>query len=199
MIIYGLSGSPKKDGNTNILIEGALSAARELGAKTELFNVQEVISGLDEPFCDACSKPCNKSCYEGTKVEEIFEELKTVDGLILGSPVYFGTVSAQLKSFWDLTRDLRKGLYLMNVVGGAIAVGHSRFGGQETTIKAIHDMMMIQGMIIVGDGYNDDAGHQGAAAQDPVEIDGDDIKRARILGHRVASVADVTRRLRKKN
>ena len=196
MIIIGLNGSPKKDGNTSVLLEGSLSAAQELGAKTEVLNIQEILSDLEEPFCNACSKPCNRSCYEGTRVEVIFEQLKAVDGLILGSPVYFGMVSGQLKAFWDLTRDLRKGLNLMNVVGGAIAVGHSRFGGQETTIKALHDMMMIQGMIIVGDGYGDDAGHQGAAAQDPVDLDGDDIDRARILGRRVALVAGATKSLR---
>jgi len=198
MIIYGLNGSPKKDGNTNLLLEGALSAAQEFGAETKLLNVQEILSVLEEPFCDACSKPCNKSCYEGTEVEEVFEKIKTIDGLILGSPVYFGMVSGQLKAFWDLTRDLRKGLHLMNVVGGAIAVGHSRFGGQETTIKALHDMMMIQGMIIIGDGYGDDPGHQGAAAQDPVTVDGNDIKRAKILGQRIASIAEATKEIRKK-
>ena len=44
-----------------------------------------------------------------------------------------------------------------------------RFGGQETTIKAIHDLMLVQGLIIVGDGHRDfDSGHQGACAQRPV-------------------------------
>ena len=92
----------------------------------------------------------------------MFDLLRRADGILLGSPVYFGTVSAQLKSFWDKTRLLRREKYLINVVGGALAVGGSRFGGQETTLRALQDMMLCQGMIVVGDAHlEEDAGHQG--------------------------------------
>ncbi|MDI6688874.1 MAG: NAD(P)H-dependent oxidoreductase [Actinomycetota bacterium] len=40
-------------------------------------------------------------------MEEVFNLLKQADGVVLGSPVYFGTVSAQMKAFWDKTRDIR--------------------------------------------------------------------------------------------
>ena len=196
MLIYGLNGSPRKNGSTAVMVREALKGAGELGAKTREVFVPEFLDSIEDPFCRACSSPCNKSCYQGTRLEELFHDLSNVDGLILGSPVFFGTVSGQLKALWDLTRALRKELHLMNVVGGALAVGHSRFGGQETTIRALQDMMMIQGMLVVGEGYGDDAGHQGAAGQSPVDGDGMDAEKARMLGSRVAAVARATKQLR---
>lgn len=54
-------------------------------------------------------------------------------------------------------------------------------------MKAIHDMLLVQGMSIVGEGASDeDAGHQGVCAQNPADEDSFAIERARILGKRLA-------------
>lgn len=197
MLIVGINGSPNDDGNTVFLLQEALSAARKSGAKTELLDVAEVLQGVEPPFCEVCSSPCDGSCGEGNKLSEAFDLLRSVDGVIMGSPVYFGTVSGQLKVFWDKTRVLRREKVLLNVVGGAVAVGGARFGGQETTLRALHDMMLVQGMIIVGDGYREfDCGHQGACAQRPTEDDEQGRRRAYILGHHVLEVAAATKELR---
>ena len=69
----------------------------------------------------------------------------------------------------------------------AVSVGAARFGGQETTVKALHDMLLIQGMSIVGEGIGDaDAGHQGVCAQKPAAEDSYALERAAILGRRLA-------------
>ncbi|MDW7675858.1 MAG: flavodoxin family protein [Bacillota bacterium] len=197
MLIIGLNGSPNKDANTAAMLKKALSETEALGAETILFNVAEVLKDAKHPFCNACSAPCNKSCFAGTKVEELFSHMRKADGIIIGSPVYFGTISAQLKGLWDKGRDMRKDKALVNVIGGAMATGSSRFGGQETTIASIHDMMLVQGMIVVGGGHPDhDAGHQGAATQRPALDDEAGITRAGILGKRVAEVAKATSTLR---
>lgn len=52
----------------------------------------------------------------------------------------------------DRSRPLRMDFKLKNKVGGAIATGGSRNGGQETTIAAIHEFLLIQDAIVVGDG-----------------------------------------------
>jgi multimeric flavodoxin WrbA len=66
-------------------------------------------------------------------------------------------------------------------------VGAARFGGQETTLKALHDMLLIQGLSIVGEGTSDtDAGHQGVCAHKPADQDAFAVERARILGKRLA-------------
>jgi len=198
MLIVGLNGSPQKEGNTWFLLKEALKAAEELGAKTEILHVTGATDELKIPFCNNCTNPCQGVCYKNEKIGELLETLKKADGIIMGSPVYFGSVTGQLKSFWDKTRHLRKDKFFLNTVGGAVAVGGSRFGGQETTIKAIHDMMLVQGMLLVGDGYkDDDAGHQGVCAQKPAENDSFAIKRAQIMGKRVAEVAKATVEIRK--
>ena len=197
MFILGINGSPNQDGNTVFLLNEALTAVRKAGAKTELLHVAEILQGVEPPFCEICSSPCDGVCGEGNKLGEASDLLRGVDGIIIGSPVYFGTLSGQLKAFWDKTRVLRREKALLNVVGGAIAVGGARFGGQETTLKAIHDMMLVQGMIIVGDGCQDfDCGHQGACAQRPAEKDENGRRRAHILGQHVLEVAGATKELR---
>ena len=197
MLIAAINGSPNRDGNTALLLREALSMAGELGAETRLINVDEVLADLDQPFCESCSNPCNAACAEGNKLGEALEILRLVDGLVIGSPVYFGTLTGQLAAFWDKTRTLRRDKALLNVVGGAVTVAHARFGGQEAALKAIHDLMLVQGMIIVGDGHRDfDCGHQGACAQEPSREDNDARERARILARHIVEVAGATRELR---
>ena len=197
MLIIGLNGSPAKDGNTAYLLKEALSEIRELGAETELIHCAEALKGLKTPFCLACSSPCSAKCYQDKELAKVYAQLAVCDGIILGSPVYFGTISGQMKAFWDKSRALRANKYLLNVAGGALTTGASRYGGQETTLRALQDIMLVQGMIVVGDGYiDDDAGHLGVAGQKPVEQDANARQRARILGRRLVQVCTATREIR---
>lgn len=197
LLIIGLNGSPNKEGNTAYLLKEALSEIRDWGAETELINCADALKGLKTPFCLACSSPCLAKCYQKKELAKVYERLAVCDGIILGSPVYFGTVSGQMKAFWDKSRALRANKALINVVGGALTTGGSRYGGQETTLRALQDIMLVQGMIVVGDGYiDDDAGHQGVAGQKPVEQDANAQQRARILGRRLVQVCAATRDIR---
>lgn len=197
MFILGINGSPNQDGNTAFLLREGLSVARELGAKTQLIQVAEILDDLTSPFCEVCTTSCDASCGTGNRLGDALSLLRAADGLIIGSPVYFGTVSGQLKAFWDKTRILRKEKALLNVVGGCVTVGNARFGGQETTLRAIHDLMLVQGMLLVGDGHrDDDCGHQGACAQRPAQEDANGIKRTKILMRRIVEVARATDGLR---
>ena len=197
MIILGLNGSPNRAGNTAELLRISLQAAQEMGAQTEMLYLQEIMEIQSKPYCTACADPCTGACYRGTELEKVLERMEQIDGLIIASPVYFGTVSAQLKAFWDKTRRLRRVKSLLNVAGGAISSGGARFGGQETTLKTIHCMMLIQGMLIAGDCYSEKApGHYGAGSQSPTADDSYALKRAVVLGKRVAQVAQSTITLR---
>jgi len=198
MLIVGINGSPKKEGNTAFLVREGLAAAKAAGAATALIHVSESLSDQKIPYCIQCSNPCQGRCSRDNCLGEAFDLLRKADGLLLGSPVYFGTVSAQLKAFWDKGRILRKEKALLNVVGAGVAVGGSRFGGQETTIKALFDMMLIQGMMLVGDGFGEaDCGHQGSCGQAPASSDEFAVQRVRITGRRLAEVAAATMSLRK--
>ncbi|NLO90056.1 MAG: NAD(P)H-dependent oxidoreductase [Clostridia bacterium] len=199
MLIVAVNGSPRKHGNTSYLLQEALKVAQERGITTEMIHVSEVLGEAEHPFCNFCMNVCDGKCFVGTGLEEAYELLKKADGIIVGTPVYFGTVSAQLKGFWDKTRFMRKDKSLLNTVGGVITVGGARFGGQETTLNAVIHMMLVQGMTIVGDGHFDhDCGHFGSCGQKPSEKDDFALERARITMKRIIEVAEATKELRKK-
>ncbi|WP_031513349.1 flavodoxin family protein [Desulfofalx alkaliphila] len=200
MLIIALNGSPNKNGNTAFLLQEAMEVIRSQGAETKIFNLAEAVADAKHPFCICCSTPCSGVCYKGTMLEQMFNDLRQADGIICGSPVYFGTASAQMKAFWDKTRALRKDKALIDVVGASITSGSSRFGGQESAARAMHEIMLTHGMTVVGDGYYaDDAGHQAACAQRPVSQDQEGIKRTRILAKRVVDLARATAEMRANN
>ncbi len=96
-----------------------------------------------------------KSTQEVTK-----EDFLNSDGIIAGSPVYFGVMAAELKKVFDDFVGLRK--KMENKVGAAFATGGHHTGGKETTILSILTCMLIYGMIIVGDPMSA-SGHYGVA------------------------------------
>ena len=182
MLIVGVNGSPNREGNTALLVEEVLKACRELGAGTELVQVMDALENQEQPYCVACSTPCPETCHQDPNLADAYDLLRQADGLVVGSPVYFGTVSAPLKAFWDKSRNLRRDKALVNKPAGAVCVAAARFGGQETTLRAIHDILLVHGMRIIGDGSAaSGAGHQGVSAQRPAAEDEYALERARVM------------------
>lgn len=172
MKITGISGSPNFGGNNEKLINLALGIAKEQEFETEkiLLSKLKVLPCTD---CGACKKA--RDCQIEDAMAEIYGLLETSDAFIVSSPVFFGSVSAQLKALFDRTILLRRnGFLLKGKVGAAIAVGGSRNGGQEFTIQAIHAWMHIHGMLVVGD-----RAHFGGIAVKPVESDEVGLKTVR--------------------
>ncbi|MEW6183057.1 MAG: flavodoxin family protein [Bacillota bacterium] len=197
MLIIGINGSPRPNGGTAQLLGYALEEAAIAGAQTVFFHAIEGLRSAKVPYCIHCSNPCEGICYRGTRLDEMYAVMSRADGLIIGSPVYFGTVAAPMKAFWDKTRKLRKEKSLVNVVGGGVVCGASRFGGQEATLQALTAMMLCQGMTVIGDGHQgEDPGHLGACMQYGVDAYGDGPARARVLGRRVVDVSRATQVLR---
>lgn len=98
MKIIGLVGSPRKNGNTDVLVQKALEGAKAQGAETKIFYLNELkIRG-----CQACGS-CKKTgeCSVNDDMAEIFREINETDGIIIGSPVYFGRFTAQLAPVLD--------------------------------------------------------------------------------------------------
>lgn len=164
MKIIGISGSPQKDGNTEQMLAAALQIARDRGFDTDVVH----LSGLDVSACISCGLCRNeKRCTIDDDMTDIYQRLEDADGIIVASPVYFGGMTGQLKCFLDRTLVLRRNGFLMkDFVGGAMAVGGSRNGGQEKTVQTIHDWMHIHGMIVVGDGA-----HFGGIVHQPAKDD----------------------------
>ena len=172
MKIIGLNGSPNKNGNTYFLLNEIGKIIKSEGVEFEIFNLNDALLRLNVPFCVACTSPCNQSCYNGSEFKEIADKMVAADGIIFGSPVYFGSMSGQLKCFFDKMRFYRAEKSFFRKPAAVVTVGASKYGGQETTTRAIHDSMLILGMQIINNGYTDsDCGHFGVNSQKPAEND----------------------------
>lgn len=150
MKILGISGSHRNEGNTDLLVKKALEVCEKKGLETEFIS----LSNKKIEFCthcDACKEPPHK-CVINDDVFEILEKMKNSDAIILGSPTYFASVSGRLKALFDRTLPLRRNnLQLSGKLGGAIAIGGSRNGGQEFVAMQIHNWMLLHEMVVVSD------------------------------------------------
>lgn len=190
MKIIGVAASARKNKSTRFLLEQCLDEARNAGQGLDVELVE--LAGLNVNGCLACDA-CKKgvTCSQDDDYQPLIAKLADpeVVGIILATPVYMGCMSSQAKAFLDRTVLFRRnGFMFRNKLGGAIAVGGSRNGGQELTIQAVHAAMMIHDMIIVGDGD-----HFGGAAwgnhPDGYQADKVGIATARNLGRRMAEIA----------
>lgn len=135
----------------------------------------EIARGVEEVEGVKCVL---KSASEVTK-----EDFVDSDGIIAGSPVYYGTMAAELKAVFDKFVVVRK--KMENKVGAAFATSADQSGGKETTMISIIQAMLINGMIVVGDPL-EAGGHYGVScAGSP---DASTAEKGVKLGRRVASL-----------
>jgi NAD(P)H dehydrogenase (quinone) len=111
------------------------------------------------------------------------DDFVSADGLIVGSPVYFGTMAAQLKQVLDGFVGVRR--KMENKIGAAFSTSGAASGGKETTMMSIIQALLIYGMIIVGDPMSA-TGHYGTACTGAPEAA--DRENGRKMGRRVAEL-----------
>jgi NAD(P)H dehydrogenase (quinone) len=111
------------------------------------------------------------------------EDFVAADGIVAGSPVYFGSMAAPLKDVLDKFVGVRK--KMENKVGAAFATGADPSGGKETTMISIIQAMLIYGMIVVGDPL-DATGHYGVSCLGAPDAAA--AENGRKLGKRVAAL-----------
>jgi multimeric flavodoxin WrbA len=98
MKIVGISGSPRRGGNTEILLDKALAAARRNGSKTKKI----ILNELKFSPCQECKNIRRDGiCIIKVDWQKVFSEIEKADAVILASPIFFGSVSAQTKMFID--------------------------------------------------------------------------------------------------
>jgi len=156
--ILGVSGSPRH-GNTEILVQEALSGAEELpNVKTEFISlVDKKIAGGCKACFNCLKKPSSDLLCRGPglkdDVNDILRKMIEADGIILGTPTYWGSVTSQLKCVIDRVQSVESaGMLLRNKVGGAITVACNRQGGQEGAVLDILKFYLISDMIPVSVG-----------------------------------------------
>ena len=146
MKIALINGSPRQK-NSSEVIEYIKTNFGE--QKFETFNLGKISMN----YCIDCGGCKDGKCIaHKDELNDALLKIANCDGVVMISPVYFGGMTAQLKTLIDRTRPLRRnGFMLKNKVGAAISLGGSRNGGQEIVVSQIHAAMHINAMIIVGD------------------------------------------------
>jgi multimeric flavodoxin WrbA len=149
VVVLGVSGSPRVGGATSRLVRSALLGAREVAGVRTVF---VSLATLRVAGCDRCADCIAVGgCLIDDDMARLYPLLLEADALILGSPVYWGSPSALCKAFMERVAGFglrEKKLRLK--VGGAIAAGGSRNGGQETTQIAINAWFHSNDMLPVG-------------------------------------------------
>ena len=103
MTVLAINGSPRKKWNTATLLEKALEGAASKGAETELVHLYD----LDFKGCTSCFACKLKGgasygrCAMNDGLSPLLAKIAEADALVLGSPVYFGTVSGEMRSFME--------------------------------------------------------------------------------------------------
>ncbi len=103
MQVIGINGSPRKQWNTATLVAKALEGAAAQGAQTELVHLYDLdFKGCTS--CFACKTRGGKSygrCAMKDGLTPVLDRIATADGLVIGSPVYFGSVTGETRSFME--------------------------------------------------------------------------------------------------
>jgi multimeric flavodoxin WrbA len=193
MKIVGISCSPRKGKATKHALETCFQAVQEAAPDAEIMLID--LSEIKVNGCIACGK-CMKG-LECSQEDDFIQMIPILSdpqlaGLVVATPVYLGSMTSQCKAFLDRCVMFRRnGFLLRNKVGGVIAVGGFRNGGQELAIQAVQAAMLVQDMVVVSDGRP--TSHYGATLwsghPDGIEKDTVGLETARNLGKRVVEVA----------
>lgn len=101
MKVIAINGSPRKNANTAILLNKALEGVASSGGETELVNLYDYkFTGCKS--CFSCKLIGGKSygrCCINDSMNQVFKKIKDSDGIIIGSPIYLGSITGGMKSF----------------------------------------------------------------------------------------------------
>jgi multimeric flavodoxin WrbA len=154
MKVIAFNGSPRKKGNTAMLINSVFDELQKEGIETEFLQ----LGGKDIKGCLGCMK-CfelqNNTCV--TRKDDIFNEyfqkMIEADGIIIGSPTYFSNVSSEVKALIDRAGlvSIANGYLIKHKVGAAVVA--VRRAGATDAFDAINKFFLINQVIVPGSIY----------------------------------------------
>lgn len=145
-----ICASPRKKSNTMAVLEECAEVLESEGLEVEIISLRK----LKIDSCQACGRCAKiKKCKLDDGLNEIIEKVRTADGFIVGSPVYFGTARGDLMAALQRMGmvSMASDQYLSWKVGGPIAV--ARRGGHTATIQELLMFYFINDMIVPGSTY----------------------------------------------
>ena len=182
MKVLAIVGSPRTGGNSEILTGHTLDAISEAGLETEMVS----LIGLDIAPCDGC-----QACAEGNgciiedDLQPLYKKMVESQGIILSSPVYFGSATARIKTVMERAGylALRSDNPFAGKVGSPLVVG--RRAGHNFTYSQLMQWFIVLGMVVPGASYWPVAIGR---AKGEVESDAEGIATARSLGMNMATL-----------
>jgi multimeric flavodoxin WrbA len=146
MNILGISGTPRKGGNSEILLNAALEPFAEAG-----WDITKILLSEKEikpcTGCETCVE--TKKCHIDDDMNEIYGAFEKCDALIISAPAYYRNVPSQLKAVMDRTFAVNEIKPLKGKLGGAICVGRGQSGGQCIVLSIIHNYYLSCGVLCV--------------------------------------------------
>lgn len=148
--VVAFNGSPRRNGNTSVLIRRVLDTLEREGIATEYVQVGgRTVRGCRD--CRRCFETGDRRCAFGDDpVNDWIELMVAADGIVLGSPVYFLDVTAEMKALIDragLVARANGGLFRRTV---ATAVAAVRRSGANHAIDTLHHFLLYSGMVVPG-------------------------------------------------
>ena len=142
MKILGICGSPRTDGNTEVLLKEALKGASEAGAEVEaVFLRDKTIS----PCLEIYGCKVDGRCVIEDDFHEVAEKMVQADAIILASPIFFYTVSAHTKMLMDRCQSFWVKRYLLKE---PITPGRPRRKGAFISVGATHGKRLFEGVTL---------------------------------------------------
>jgi multimeric flavodoxin WrbA len=148
--VVAFNGSPRRDGNTSILIRHVLDALEGSGIATECVQVGgRAVRGCRD--CRRCFEGGHRRCaLDDDPVNDWIEKIVAADGIVFGSPVYFLDVTAEMKALIDragLVARANGGLFRRKA---GTAVAAVRRSGANHAIDTLHHFLLYSGMVVAG-------------------------------------------------
>jgi len=158
--LLGIDGSPRFQGNTEILLGLIIDKFKELDVNTEKVKLCKLSIGP----CIECRKCLEMGicCLDDDITSDVLPKLINADIIIVASPVHFNNVTSYVKMLMDRTWSIRG--KLKNKIGGAVVVG--RGYGLEQALEAIRIWMLKHGMILGHPGLQAIGFEKGEVLQD---------------------------------
>jgi multimeric flavodoxin WrbA len=184
MKVVAVNGSGRKNGNTCMLLNVVLDELKAEGIETELIQLAEGIPIQGCISCYQCMQKKNMKCaVESDPFNEYFARIRSADGLLLGSPVYFSDVTAGTRAFIERCGFVGRangGVLKRKVGAGVIA---ARRAGANFALASINYLFLISEMIIPGSNY-----WNTGMGREPGEVmkDAEGIETMKTLGRNMA-------------
>lgn len=152
MYVVAINGSPKEKGNTYHALKIVTNELETQGISTEIIHIgNKNIRGCI--CCGACSGNQNEKCAIDDEVNTIIQKMKSADGIILGSPVYYASIAGTMKCFIDrafYVSGANGNLFRHKVGASVVAVRRS---GEMATFDHLNHYFTIAEMFLASSNY----------------------------------------------